>query len=125
MANINYANREITAKVVYYGPSLSGKTANLQYLCRHIPAEKRGKLLSLESEQDRTIFFDLLPVDVGAVNGFQVRMQLFTVPGSIKYDETRKISGLTSSILTPFPWSSNTTNRTSTIWPLWKISTTD
>jgi len=91
MANINYTTREITIKVVYYGPGLSGKTTNLEYIHKQIQPEKRGKLLSLETKEDRTVFFDLLPVEVGTLGSFQVRAQLFTVPGSIKYGATRKL----------------------------------
>jgi len=91
MANINYTTREMTIKVVYYGPAFSGKTANLEYIQKQIPPEKKGKLLSLKTEEDRTVFFDLLPVDVGTLGGLRVRVQLFTTPGAIKYDATRQV----------------------------------
>ncbi|MBW2146163.1 MAG: GTPase domain-containing protein [Deltaproteobacteria bacterium] len=91
MVNFNYSAREIIIKIVYYGPGFSGKTTNLEYIHKQIPPDKRGKLLSLETEQDRTMFFDLLPVDMGTLSGFRVKVQLFTVPGQIKYEETRKL----------------------------------
>ena len=91
MALFNYASKEITLKVVYYGPGLSGKTTNLQYLHAHLSQAKQSKLLSLATETDRTLFFDFLPVDLGTIGGFKVKFQLYTVPGQIRYDATRKL----------------------------------
>ncbi len=91
MALFNYASKEITLKVVYYGPGLSGKTTNLQYLHANLSQAKQSKLLSLATETDRTLFFDFLPMDLGTVGGFKVKFQLYTVPGQIRYDATRKL----------------------------------
>jgi len=91
MATINHSAREITLKIVYYGPGLSGKTTNLEYIHRKLPGERKGRLLSLETDRERTIFFDLLPVQVGNIKGYRVKLQLFTVPGQIKYEETRRL----------------------------------
>jgi hypothetical protein len=91
MALINYSSKEITLKIVYYGPGLSGKTTNLQHLHHQISPERRGKLLSLATETDRTLFFDFMPVNLGKVGKFGVRFQLYTVPGQVRYDATRKL----------------------------------
>jgi len=91
MALFNYTAKEITVKVVYYGPGLSGKTTNLQYLHHAINSGKKGKLVSLPTESDRTLFFDLLPVNVGKVRDFSLRFQLYTVPGQVRYNATRKL----------------------------------
>jgi signal recognition particle receptor subunit beta len=91
MALFNYANREITAKIVYYGPGVCGKTTSLQYIHERIAPDQRGRLLSLATETDRTIFFDLLPLKVGEIRGFKLRFQLYTVPGQVKYNQTRKL----------------------------------
>ncbi len=91
MALFNYANREITAKVVYYGPGMCGKTTSLQYIHERIAPAQRGRLLSLATETDRTIFFDLLPLKLGEIGGFKLRFQLYTVPGQVKYNKTRKL----------------------------------
>ena len=91
MALFNYANREITAKVVYYGPGVCGKTTSLQYIHERIAPAQRGRLLSLATETDRTIFFDLLPLKLGEIGGFKLRFQLYTVPGQVKYNKTRKL----------------------------------
>jgi len=91
MALFNYASREITLKVVYYGPGLSGKTTNLQWLHEHLDEARRSKLLSLATETDRTLFFDFLPMDLGNIGGFKVKFQLYTVPGQVRYDATRKL----------------------------------
>lgn len=91
MAVFNYANREITAKIVYYGPGLCGKTTNLEYIHKKVDPKGRGQMLSLATETDRTLFFDLLPVDLGTISGFNIRIQLFTVPGQTYYNATRKI----------------------------------
>jgi len=91
MALFNYASREITLKVVYYGPGLSGKTTNLQWLHENLDEARRSKLLSLATETDRTLFFDFLPMDLGNIGGFKVKFQLYTVPGQVRYDATRKL----------------------------------
>lgn len=91
MALFNYANREITAKVVYYGPGVCGKTTSLQHIHERIAPAQRGRLLSLATETDRTIFFDLLPLKLGEIRGFKLRFQLYTVPGQVKYNKTRKL----------------------------------
>ncbi|MDP3261047.1 MAG: GTPase domain-containing protein [Thermodesulfovibrionales bacterium] len=90
MALFNYAAKEITLKIVYYGPGLSGKTTNLQHLHSALDPEKTGRLISLATETDRTLFFDFLPVELGKIKDFSVRFQLYTVPGQIKYNLTRK-----------------------------------
>lgn len=91
MAFFNYVTREITLKVVYYGPGLSGKTTNLQYLHSVLDSSSRGKFISLSTESDRTLFFDFLPVDLGKIRDFSVRFQLYTVPGQIRYNATRRL----------------------------------
>jgi len=87
----NYATKEITLKVVYYGPGLGGKTTNLQQIHARLNPETRGKLLSLSTESDRTLFFDFLPMELGTIQGFRVRFQLYTVPGQVYYNATRKL----------------------------------
>lgn len=91
MALFNYATKEITIKIVYYGPGLSGKTTNLQYLHSVLNPERKGKLLSLATEADRTLFFDFLPVELGKIREFSIRFQLYTVPGQVRYNATRKL----------------------------------
>lgn len=91
MAFFNYVTKEITLKVVYYGPGLSGKTTNLQYLYSLLEPSSRGKFISLSTESDRTLFFDFLPVKLGKIKDFSVRFQLYTVPGQIRYNATRKL----------------------------------
>lgn len=91
MALFNYATKEITLKVVYYGPGLSGKTTNLQYLYSILGHSSRGKFISLSTESDRTLFFDFLPVDLGKIKDFSLRFQLYTVPGQIRYNATRRL----------------------------------
>jgi len=91
MALFNYATKEITIKIVYYGPGLSGKTTNLQFLHSAFDPAKRGKLLSLATEADRTLFFDFLPVELGKISEFSMRFQLYTVPGQVRYNATRKL----------------------------------
>lgn len=91
MALFNYATKEITIKIVYYGPGLSGKTTNLQYLHSILNPETRGKLLSLATEADRTLFFDFLPIELGKIKDFSIRFQLYTVPGQVRYNATRKL----------------------------------
>jgi signal recognition particle receptor subunit beta len=91
MALFNYATKEITLKVVYYGPGLSGKTTNLQYLHSVLSPATKGKLLSLSTEADRTLFFDFLPIELGKIRDFSIRFQLYTVPGQVRYNATRKV----------------------------------
>ncbi len=91
MAFFNYATKEITLKVVYYGPGLSGKTTNLHHLYSILDPSTRGKFISLSTETDRTLFFDFLPVELGKIKDFSVRFQLYTVPGQIRYNATRKL----------------------------------
>jgi mutual gliding-motility protein MglA len=91
MSLVNYASREITCKIVYYGPGRSGKTTNLQYIHAQVPDERKGRMVSLATEMDRTLFFDFLPLDLGTISGFQTRFQLYTVPGQVYYDATRKL----------------------------------
>ena len=89
MALINVAAREIHGKIVYYGPGLSGKTTNLQFIHSRIPSNTKGELLSIETETERTLFFDFLPIDLGKVHGFTIRFHLYTVPGQVLYERTR------------------------------------
>ncbi len=91
MVFFNYATKQLAAKIVYYGPGLSGKTTNLQIIYRKTHPKSRGELISLETGADRTLFFDLLPLEVGRIKGFRVRFQLYTVPGQVHYNETRKL----------------------------------
>ncbi|MBP7148864.1 MAG: GTPase domain-containing protein [Acidobacteria bacterium] len=91
MPFINYASREITCKLVYYGPGLGGKTTNLKWIYEKTNPQARGKMVSLATETERTLFFDLLPLSLGAIRGFNVRFQLYTVPGQIFYDASRKL----------------------------------
>ncbi len=91
MTFINYASREINCKIVYYGPGLCGKTTNIQWIYEQAHPEKKGKLVSLATETDRTLFFDFLPLDMGMVKGFKVRFHLYTVPGQVFYDASRKL----------------------------------
>lgn len=91
MVLFNYATRELTAKIVYYGPGLCGKTTNLEFVHNALPQKTRGKMLSLATQTDRTLFFDFLPIDLGSVKGMKTRVQLYTVPGQVFYDATRKL----------------------------------
>lgn len=91
MVSFNYAAREVTAKIVYYGPGLCGKTTNLEELHKKMSPQNRGKMVSLATDTDRTLFFDLLPVDLGTIGGFRTKIQLFTVPGQTYYNNTRKL----------------------------------
>jgi len=88
---INYVAREINCKIVYYGPGLGGKTTNLQYVYQITSAENKGKLISLATETERTLFFDFLPIDLGQIQGFRTRFHLYTVPGQVFYDSSRKL----------------------------------
>src|SRR4051794_28789361 len=91
MVFFNYSTMQMAAKVVYYGPGLCGKTTNLHFIYQHTAQESRGEMVSLETETDRTLFFDLLPIDVGSIAGFNTRIQLYTVPGQVFYNTTRKL----------------------------------
>jgi len=91
MAVFNYSTRELTTKIVYYGPGLCGKTTNLQYIYDHLKEGVRGKMLSLATKSDRTLFFDFLPVDIGEIHGMKTKVQLYTVPGQVFYNETRRL----------------------------------
>jgi signal recognition particle receptor subunit beta len=91
MTFINFASREINCKIVYYGPGLCGKTTNIQWIFDSANPEKKGKLVSLATETDRTLFFDFLPLDMGTIRGFKVRFHLYTVPGQVFYDASRKL----------------------------------
>ena len=88
---INYASREINCKIVYYGPGLGGKTTNLQYVYDKTAPNAKGKMISLATETDRTLFFDFLPLELGSVRGFKTRFHLYTVPGQVFYDASRKL----------------------------------
>ena len=90
MTFINYATREINCKIVYYGPGLGGKTTNLQYIYNKTAPESKGKMISLATEADRTLFFDFLPLDLGSIRGFTTRFHLYTVPGQVYYRLSRR-----------------------------------
>ncbi len=91
MALVNHTTREINAKIVYYGPGLSGKTTNIHFIYHRIAPTQRGKLISLATETDRTLFFDFLPVELGTIKNYKVRFHLYTVPGQVFYNATRKL----------------------------------
>ncbi len=91
MSFINYASREINCKIVYYGPGLCGKTTNLQYVYNKTAEEAKGKMISLATETERTLFFDFLPLALGEIRGFKTRFHLYTVPGQVFYDASRKL----------------------------------
>jgi signal recognition particle receptor subunit beta len=91
MSLVNYATREITCKIVYYGPGRSGKTTNLHYIYGQVPEDRKGKMVSLATQTDRTLFFDFLPLDLGTISGFTTKFQLYTVPGQVYYQTTRKL----------------------------------
>lgn len=91
MSLVNFTTREITCKIVYYGPGRSGKTTNLQYIYDQVPADRRGRMVSLATQTDRTLFFDFLPLDLGTISGFTTKFQLYTVPGQVYYNATRKL----------------------------------
>ncbi len=91
MTFINYAAKEINCKIVYYGPGLGGKTTNLQYIYSKTSPDAKGKMISLATETDRTLFFDFLPLDLGTIRGFTTRFHLYTVPGQVFYDASRKL----------------------------------
>ena len=91
MSMINYASREINRKIVFYGPGLGGKTTNLEHVYSKVQPDTRGKLISLATETERTLFFDFLPVDLGTIRGFKTRFHLYTVPGQVYYNASRKL----------------------------------
>ncbi|MFP4459054.1 MAG: GTP-binding protein [Candidatus Zixiibacteriota bacterium] len=91
MSTINFAKKEINCKIVYYGCALSGKTTNLQYIHQHIASDTRSNMVSLNTKGDRTLFFDFLPLTTGSIEGFKTRFQLYTVPGQVIYNATRKL----------------------------------
>jgi signal recognition particle receptor subunit beta len=91
MTFINYAAREINCKIVYYGPGLGGKTTNIQWIHDRTRTDSKGKLISLATETDRTLFFDFLPIELGTIRGFRTRFHLYTVPGQVFYDASRKL----------------------------------
>lgn len=91
MSFINYSSREINCKIVYYGPGLCGKTTNLQYIYKRTNPEQKGKLISLATETERTLFFDFLPLALGEIKGFRIRFHLYTVPGQVFYAASRKL----------------------------------
>ena len=91
MSLVNFTAREITCKIVYYGPGRSGKTTNLQYVHEQVPDGRKGRMVSLATQTDRTLFFDFLPLDLGAISGFTTRFQLYTVPGQVYYKTTRRL----------------------------------
>ncbi len=91
MPVVNYPSREITCKIVYFGPGRSGKTTNLQYIHTRVPEDRRGTMVSVATQGDRTLFFDFLPLDLGTISGFTTRFQLYTVPGQVYYRSTRRL----------------------------------
>ena len=91
MSLVNFTTREITCKIVYYGPGRSGKTTNLQYVYDRVPGNRRGRMVSLATATDRTLFFDFLPLELGKISGFTTRFQLYTVPGQVYYVATRRL----------------------------------
>jgi mutual gliding-motility protein MglA len=91
MANINLKQREVECKIVYYGPGRCGKTTNLEYIFKHFRKQVTGEMVSTETEGDRTLFFDFLPMGLGRIKGYDIRLQLYTVPGQVKYSATRKM----------------------------------
>ena len=91
MSLVNFTSREITCKIVYYGPGRSGKTTNLQYVYDRVPEARRGRMVSLATQTERTLFFDFLPLELGSISGFATKFQLYTVPGQSYYNATRKL----------------------------------
>ena len=91
MSLVNFTTREITCKIVCYGPGRSGKTTNLHYIYGRVPDSRRGRMVSLATQTDRTLFFDFLPIDLGQISGFNTRFQLYTVPGQVYYNATRRL----------------------------------
>lgn len=91
MSFVNYVNKEVNCKIVYYGPGLGGKTTNIQYVYQKTSGESRGNIISLNTENERTLFFDFLPLDLGEIRGFKTRFHLYTVPGQVFYEASRKL----------------------------------
>ncbi len=91
MSFINYHSKEVNCKIVYYGPGLGGKTTNIQYVYKRTSGEEKGKMVSLNTDNERTIFFDFLPLDLGEIRGFKTRFHLYTVPGQVFYESSRKL----------------------------------
>lgn len=91
MSLVSFTTREITCKIVYYGPGRSGKTSNLQYIYSQVPQDRRGRMVSLATQTERTLFFDFLPLELGTISGFTTKFQLYTVPGQVYYNATRKL----------------------------------
>jgi mutual gliding-motility protein MglA len=91
MSMINYASREVNCKLVYYGTGLGGKTTNLEYIYSRVNPETKGKMISLATETERTLFFDFLPIDLGEIRGFKTRFHLYTVPGQVYYNASRRL----------------------------------
>src|SRR3954452_10974448 len=91
MSLVNFTTRENTCKIVYCGPGRSGKTTNLQYIYGQVPDERKGRMVSLATQTDRTLFFDFLPLELGSISGFTTKFQLYTVPGQVYYNATRKL----------------------------------
>ncbi len=91
MAKINLKQKEVECKIVYYGPGRCGKTTNLEFIFKHFRKQVTGEMVSTETEGDRTLFFDFLPMGLGKIKGYEIRLQLYTVPGQVKYSETRKM----------------------------------
>src|SRR6188474_3773874 len=91
MVQINFAQKQVNAKIVYYGPGMSGKTTNLEIVHQHAPAPNRGELTSISTDGDRTLFFDYMPLDLGTVAGMRTAFQIYTVPGQVYYNSTRKL----------------------------------
>jgi GTPase SAR1 family protein len=104
---------QVTAKIVFYGPGLCGKTTNLQYIHGKTASHSRGEMVSLETETDRTLFFDLLPLDVGVISGMKVRLQLYTVPGQVFYNATRKLVLKITSVISEISCRWNNLRRSS------------
>src|SRR5678815_1961013 len=100
MVLFNYSTKELTAKVVYYGAGLCGKTTNLQWIHEQLPIKNKGKMLSLATEADRTLFFDFLPIELGTIRGMKTRVQLYTVPGQVFYNATRRMVPVSYTHLT-------------------------
>lgn len=91
MSFVNYNSKEINCKIVYYGPGLGGKTTNIQYIYQKTSGDSKGKMISLNTENERTLFFDFLPLDLGEIRGFKTRFHLYTVPGQVFYEASRKL----------------------------------
>ena len=91
MVVVSYSGKEINAKIVYYGPGLGGKTTNLEQIYESVPASHKGKMISMKTKADRTLFFDFLPIDLGEIRGFKTRFHLYTVPGQVYYNASRRL----------------------------------